>query len=321
MATYNEQAHNYATNKKNEYLNSLSYLTEDLAAQNQLNQQALTEQYNILFNQINRQQEDINKTYAEDAQAAYLNKLMAGRALDESLSQLGLSTGGFGIDQRLANETAYGQNLAALQRTRSEGLQDVAAQLADARGQYNVAAAELGSDYLAQLLAAKQQQQTMGDKYYNNMYTAFLDDLQYQDALKQQELENKFKQEQFDYQKQQDAIANAQRWAQINGTKGGSGGSGGSKPSTNPSTDPTTYNNLENALTTAIRLGFSTEDGLNRTKSLFKTRIVEAYNNGLLSKTDADKLGALIDNISYVNNKSSGGGGEAAYGTSGGGSR
>lgn len=212
MATYNELAHNYATNAKNEYLNSLSYLTDDLAAQNKLNQQALTEKYNNLFDQINRQQETVNQTYAQDAQAAYLNKLLAGRALDESLSQLGLSTSGFGVGQRLANETAYGQNLAALQKVRSEGLRDITNQLTDAQSEYNVANAQLGSDFAAQLLAAKEKQQAMSDEQYQLAYKQFLADLQYQDQLKQY-------QEQFEYQKEQDKIANAQKWAQINAAK------------------------------------------------------------------------------------------------------
>lgn len=212
MATYNELANTYATNAKNEYLNSLSYLTDDLAAQNKLNQEALTQKYNNLFDQINRQQDVVNQQYTQDAQSAYLNKLLAGRALDESLSQLGLSTGGFGVNQRLANETAYGQNLAALQQTRSEGLRDIANQLTDAMGEYNVANKELSSDYLAQLLAAKQTQQSMADKQYQTAYEQFLDDLRYQDELKQY-------QEQFEYQKKQDAIANSQRWAQINASK------------------------------------------------------------------------------------------------------
>lgn len=212
MATYDELAHNYATNAKNEYLNSLSYLTDDLAAQNKLNQQALTEKYNNLFDQINRQQETVNQTYAQDAQAAYLNKLLAGRALDESLSQLGLSTSGFGVGQRLANETAYGQNLAALQKVRSEGLRDITNQLTDAQSEYNVANAQLGSDFAAQLLAAKEKQQAMSDEKYQLAYKQFLADLQYQDQLKQY-------QEQFEYQKEQDKIANAQKWAQINASK------------------------------------------------------------------------------------------------------
>lgn len=218
MATYNELANTYATNAKNEYLNSLSYLTDDLAAQNKLNQEALTQKYNNLFDQINRQQDVVNQQYSQDAKSAYLNKLLAGRALDESLSQLGLSTGGFGVNQRLANETAYGQNLAALQKVRSEELRDIANQLTDAYSEYNVANTQLGSDYLAQLLAAKTQQQNMADERYQLAYNQYLADLKYQDELKQY-------QEQFAYQKEQDKIANDLKRAQINASK--SGGSGG----------------------------------------------------------------------------------------------
>ena len=196
MATYDERARNYATTARQEYLDSLSYLTDDLAAKNQIDQQTLADKYNTLYEQIARQQDKVNTKFGTDAQAAYINKLMADRALDEQLSQLGVSTQGFGVNQRMLNENAYGQNLAALQQQQSEDLGDLANQLNDARGQYNVAAGQLASDYLAQLANAKQTQQSMADKYYTQAYNNYLADLQYQDQLKQQQWENNYRAQQ-----------------------------------------------------------------------------------------------------------------------------
>lgn len=196
MATYDERARNYATNARQEYLNSLSYLTDDLAAKNQIDQQTLADKYNTLYEQIARQQDKVNTKFGTDAQAAYINKLMADRALDEQLSQLGVSTQGFGVNQRMLNENAYGQNLAALQQQQSENLGDLANQLNDARGQYNVASGQLASDYLAQLANAKQTQQSMADKFYTQAYNNYLADLQYQDQLAQQQWENNYRAQQ-----------------------------------------------------------------------------------------------------------------------------
>jgi len=196
MATYDERARNYATNARQEYLNSLSYLTDDLAAKNQIDQQTLADKYNTLYEQIARQQEKVNTKFGADAQSAYINKLMSDRALDEQLSQLGVSTQGFGVNQRMLNENAYGQNLAALQQQQSEDLGNLAAQLNDARGQYNVATGQLASDYLAQLANAKQTQQSMADKYYTQAYNNYLADLQYQDQMAQQQWERNYKTQQ-----------------------------------------------------------------------------------------------------------------------------
>lgn len=190
MATYDELATNYANNAKQEYEKSLSYLTTDIKNQQALDQSALQQKYDNLLTQINRQNDVINKQYESDAQAAYINKMLANKALDTSLSQLGVDTQGFGVNQRLLNENAYGQNLAALQQTRAEGLQGVADKATDTMADYNVASTQLNSDYLAKLSAMNQYIQEQANAYQQNQYTNYLNDLKYQDALKQQEYEN-----------------------------------------------------------------------------------------------------------------------------------
>lgn len=197
MATYDELATNYANNAKQEYENSLSYLTTDIKNQQALDQSALQQKYDNLLTQINRQNDVINKQYESDAQAAYINKMLANKALDTSLSQLGVDTQGFGVNQRLLNENAYGQNLAALQQTRAEGLQGVADKATDTMADYNVASTQLNSDYLAKLSAMNQYIQEQANAYQQNQYTNYLNDLKYQDALKQQEYENQLAERQY----------------------------------------------------------------------------------------------------------------------------
>ena len=55
MATYNELATNYANQKKQEYEQSLGYLTEGLNKQQALDKTALQQRYDNLINQINQQ--------------------------------------------------------------------------------------------------------------------------------------------------------------------------------------------------------------------------------------------------------------------------
>lgn len=44
--------------------------------------------------------------FASDSQAAYINKMLAGKQIGQNLSQLGLNTSGFGVGQQYINEAA-----------------------------------------------------------------------------------------------------------------------------------------------------------------------------------------------------------------------
>jgi hypothetical protein len=331
MATYDERARQYATNAKQEYLNSLSYLTDDLAAKNKVDQQALADKYNTLYDQIARQQDTVNQRYSTDAQAAYLNKLMADRALDEQLSQLGVSTQGFGVNQRMLNETAYGQNKAVLQQQRSDELADLANQLNDARGQYNVASGQLASDYLAALASAKQNQQTMADKYYTQAYNNYLADLQYQDQMAQQQWEN-------DYRNRQLAASKASASASAKASSSGLGSyaetrynqlSGSDMSVTekrrlldddkangrmsdaeynkilgllgmNATSEEGLYDRLLSTISKYDNLYTKAEDNsLAAIKTSMSDAISQAYYDKRLTETDAEKLLKQINNLKY----------------------
>ena len=213
MATYDELARQHATNAKAEYEKSLGYLTENLTNQKALDESALKSKYDALLETINRQTTLIEEQYAQDAQAAYVNKMLAGQQLNTALSQLGVDTQGFGVNQRLANENAYGQNLAALQKVRSEGLRDVANQATDAMNNYNVAAQELAANYAAQQSDLAKYMQQLTENHYNNEYSKYLEDLRYQDQLKQQEWENNYNMQRLAEEQRQANMANSQYYA------------------------------------------------------------------------------------------------------------
>lgn len=196
MATYNELATNYANQKKQEYEQSLGYLTEGLNKQQTLDQTALQQRYDNLLNQINQQITPVTEQYNKNAQAAYINKMLSGQALNTQLSQLGVDTQGFGVAQRLANETAYGQNLADLQASRDESLRDIRNQATNAMGELTAEQTALDSKYAGLLNDMNKYIKEQALAYGENEYAKYLENLKYQDQLKQIAWEQAFKEKQ-----------------------------------------------------------------------------------------------------------------------------
>ena len=196
MATYNELATNYANQKKQEYEQSLGYLTEGLNKQQTLDQTALQQRYDNLLNQINQQITPVTEQYNKNAQAAYINKMLSGQALNTQLSQLGVDTQGFGVAQRLANETAYGQNLANLQASRDESLRDIRNQATNAMGELTAEQTALDSKYAGLLNDMNKYIKEQALAYGENEYAKYLENLKYEDQLKQLAWEQAFKEKQ-----------------------------------------------------------------------------------------------------------------------------
>ena len=242
MATYNELATNYANQKKQEYEQSLGYLTEGLNKQQALDKTALQQRYDNLINQINQQITPVTEQYNKNAQAAYINKMLSNQALNTQLSQLGVDTQGFGVAQRLANETAYGQNLAELQASRDNSLRDIRNQATNAMGELTAEQTALDSKYAGLLNDINKYIQEKTLAYGENEYAKYLESLKYQDQLKQLAWEQAFKEKQLAEQIRQFNAELAFKQAQAASAKsyGGYGGygtfSGGSQ---NPAQTPT----------------------------------------------------------------------------------
>ena len=228
MATYNELATNYANQKKQEYEQSLGYLTEGLNKQQALDKTALQQRYDNLINQINQQITPVTEQYNKNAQAAYINKMLSNQALNTQLSQLGVDTQGFGVAQRLANETAYGQNLADLQASRDNSLRDIRNQATNAMGELTAEQIALDSKYAGLLNDMNKYIQEKTLAYAENEYAKYLESLKYQDQLKQLAWEQAFKEKQLAEQIRQFNAELAFKQAQAASAKsyGGYGGYG-----------------------------------------------------------------------------------------------
>ena len=243
MATYNELATNYANQKKQEYEQSLGYLTEGLNKQQTLDQTALQQRYDNLLNQINQQITPVTEQYNKNAQAAYINKMLSGQALNTQLSQLGVDTQGFGVAQRLANETAYGQNLAELQASRDESLRDIRNQATNVMGELTAEQTALDSKYAGLLNDMNKYIKEQALAYGENEYAKYLENLKYEEQLKQIAWEQAFKEKQLAEQIRQFNAELAFRRAQAASANsyGGYGGfvdNSGGDPKTETPTQP-----------------------------------------------------------------------------------
>lgn len=174
------------------FKNSLQYLIDAQNQQRLLDQQAAAQRYQNLLEQINQQKNPLQQQFATDTQAAYINKMLAGKQVNQNLSQLGLNTGGFGVGQQLQNETAYGQNVNQLILGRNAALQNIENQAVNATGEYGATQTELESTYAARLAELNKYITEATQNQYNTVYNQMADAKKYQDSLAQLAWENDY---------------------------------------------------------------------------------------------------------------------------------
>ena len=187
---YITKSNDYATNAQRAYEDSLSYLLTGLDESKTLNQQAAQVRYQNLITQIEQQIPGIQQRFERNARAAYINKQQNLQQIDADLAALGVNTQGFGVTQRLLNNVAYGQQYGDLVLNYNEDLRNIENQKVNALGDLNADLADLDVAYAKDKLEAQKYIGEQGRDVYNTTYNNYYNDLQYQDKLKQQELEN-----------------------------------------------------------------------------------------------------------------------------------
>ncbi len=192
-----------AQSTANSFRDSLQYLVDAQNQQKLLDEQASSQRYQNLLNQINQQRVPIQEQYAADSQSAYINKMLAGRQIGQNLNQLGLNTQGFGVSQMLQNEVAYGQNLNQLALNRNRALRDIDNQALNATGDYNADMLALSSTYAGRLAELQKYIGEQTQSHYNTVYGQLADAKAYEDQLAQIAWENEFKNRQLAEQKRQ----------------------------------------------------------------------------------------------------------------------
>lgn len=187
----NNEANKYAQQQADTFRNSLQYLIDQQNQQKLIDEQTATSRYQNLLTQINQQIDPINTQYKNDAQQAYINKMLGSKEIEANLSQMGLNTQGFGVTQQALNESSYGSNLNALKINRNETLQNLENQATNATGEYNTDLLSLSSDYSGRLSELMQAIESQVASKYDTTYNNYVKNQQYKDALKQQAEANK----------------------------------------------------------------------------------------------------------------------------------
>ena len=146
-SNYITASQNYAKNAQEAYEQSLSYLISGLDDAKALDQEAANVRYQNLVNQIRQQLPGIQQQFEKNAKAAYINKQQSLQQINADLNRLGVNTQGFGVTQRLLNETAYGQAYGQLVSDYNDDLRDVANQEINALGDLNAELADIDAAY------------------------------------------------------------------------------------------------------------------------------------------------------------------------------
>lgn len=187
---YMTSAKNFATGQREEYENSLAYLLNGLNESKKADQNAANIRYENLLNKIRQQIPEIQNTFAKNAKAAHINKEQSLQQINADLNRLGVNTQGFGVTQRLLNMNAYGQAYGQLVSDLNDDLRDIANQETNALGDLNAELADIDASYAKDRLETEKYIKEKGENKYESEYEKYYNDLQYQDKLKQQQLEN-----------------------------------------------------------------------------------------------------------------------------------
>ena len=206
---YINASQNYANDAKNKYEQSLSYLLTGLDEAKAADQEAANIRYNNLITKIRQQLPGIQEQFEKNAKAAYVNKQQNLQQIDADLSRLGVNTQGFGVTQRLLNESIYGQTYGQILSDYNNNLRDVANQEVNALGDLNADLADLDAAYAKDKLDTQKYIGEQGLNVYNTAYKNYYNDLQYQDELKQQQFENEMAERKLAEQLKQQAWENA----------------------------------------------------------------------------------------------------------------
>ena len=206
---YINASQNYANDAKNKYEQSLSYLLTGLDEAKAADQEAANIRYNNLITKIRQQLPGIQEQFERNAKAAYVNKQQNLQQIDADLSRLGVNTQGFGVTQRLLNESIYGQTYGQILSDYNNNLRDIANQEVNALGDLNANLADLDAAYAKDKLDTQKYFGEQGLNVYNTAYKNYYNDLQYQDELKQQKFENEMAERKLAEQLKQQAWENA----------------------------------------------------------------------------------------------------------------
>lgn len=260
QALAEEYANAQTANSAND-TNALLSQYEKIAEQQK---QALQKNQELTNAQINSQKDDILQNYHTNARQAYINSMLGKKSVEQQLSQAGLNTSGLVGSAYADVENAYGNNLATLQTSRDQSINNINKQLNEAQLQYAIKESEL----LANIENAKLELQKYGNelayKKYQDALSNYMNFANYD--------YNKAKDERdYNYQVERDKIADSQWQQEFDLAKKKSSSSGSSSRNIiNDFTDPEENKTIE-----------LSENGKRLLSGLTAYKVGETTNNSL----------------------------------------
>lgn len=236
--TTQQLAEEYAQSQTANTTNDTNALLEQYEKIAEQQKQALQQNQELTTTQINSQKDDVLQDYHTNARQAYINSMLGKKTVEQELSQAGLSTSGL-LGSAYANvENAYGNNLATLQTSRDQSLNDINKQLNEAQIQYAIQESEL----LADIENAKLELQKYGNELayqkYQDALTNYMNfaNYDYNKAIDERD---------YNYQVERDKVADSQWQAEYDLSKKKSSSSGSSSGSSSAG-NTTTFGNEDN---------------------------------------------------------------------------
>ena len=296
-----EQAKKYSDNIKtsNQYI-----LDQLIESKNNTLAQLQKQQDNALYN-INSNKSNINATAEENARQANINRLLALKSNEQAMNRAGLGTQGIVGSQVNSINSDYGNNLTAILNEKASGLRDLQKQTDDTNLNYDNSRLDLENKYSANYADLQGQINEKALNQYNTVYQNYL-------AMKQQEYDNQqaelarqeairqynenlaLQKAQLEYQRQQDAIANAQRWAQINASNNNNFGDDESNNFDNNSSSSNKIKNVKN---------WSPTLSTKKANDWYSTNIDKPYFNGGLTESQLENIIDSGLSSGVINNK------------------
>ena len=269
--------------------------------------QALQNKQQLTTNQINAQRDDVMQTYNDNARQAYINSMLGKKTVKQELSQAGLNTSGLGGSAYANVENAYGNNLANLQKSRDNSINDINKQLNDAQLQYAIKENELLADIENSKLELQKYNNQLANQKYQDAINNYMNFINYD--------YNKYVSDRdYNYQVERDKIADSQWQQEFDLAKkkaSSSGSSGTSSPryigdftedntSGNKQANANDFmNNTTNAINSMKNIASNSQIEENRTRAKanienLKNLIAKKVEDGTIDNSQAGQLYSLI---------------------------
>lgn len=182
-------------------------MMDDIRRQQQDAISRIESQYGQAITGLEQQRPAIEQRYEDTAQEAYIENMLAKRDLPQQLAAQGM-TGGLSESSQLALEANYGNQTNAARRDYDNNITDLENQIGQVRAAQADAVAAAESNYNTMLQDARAEY--LGNlAQYNLQKQLYADEQkQYQDQLAWQQKQWDQSLAEYEYQKQQDQIAN-----------------------------------------------------------------------------------------------------------------